>query len=215
MTDGAVEDRLPALARAVLDEGSGGVAARVVDIQGFSTWPGDELVVVDRGGVCHGAVLGAAGAERIVEAARPLLGPAAGHGRDGLATAVVEIHGAAVAEAGLSCGGRAELLLQPTDTIPTELWQRLAARAPVALLTRVDGQGRSATSLAVDAQGTYGAALDPPSAVAVAEARALLAGGHSATRRVEDAAGTVLVEAWVPAPRLVVIGTGEMIGALD
>ena len=40
------------------------------------------------------------------------------------------------------------------------------------------------------------------------------AGGHSATQRVDSSEGTILVEAWVPAPRLVVIGTGDLVGAI-
>lgn len=211
MAEHAVTETLPDVARRLLaDDPAATVAARVVDIQGFSTWAGDELVVVDRDGVRHGGVLGAAGAGQVLTAARPLLDAAA----PDLATAVVEIHGAAVAEAGLSCGGRAELLLQPTTTIPAALWELLGGRSPAALVTRVAGPGRAAASQVVAPDGRVWGALEPPSPEAVAEAGRLLGAGHSATRQVEDAAGTVLVEAWVPAPRLVVVGSGELIGAL-
>lgn len=212
MSERASSDDLAALARAVLADGPRpAVAARVVDIQGFSTWPGDELVIVDHSGIRHGGVLGSAGAASVLEAAQPLLEDEG----NGLATAVVELHGAAVADAGLSCGGRADLLLQPTSTIPSELWACLAARAPVALLTRVEGPLRGPASLVVDAGGDTWGELDPPSPDAVDEAVALLAGGHGATRRVEDPAGTVLVEVWIPAPRLVVVGAGDLVAALE
>jgi xanthine dehydrogenase accessory factor len=203
-------DSLASLARSVLADGPvPAVTARVIDIQGFSTWAGDEVVVVDRGGVRHGSVLGRAGAEQVVKAAQPLL-----DGSESIGAAVVEIHGSAVAEAGLSCGGRAELLLQPLSSVPDQLWARLAARAPVGLLTRIEGTGRGGGSLVVGSDGATWGSLDPPCEEALVVATSLVAGGHSATRRVEDPSGTVLVEVWVPAPRLVVVGTGELVGAL-
>jgi xanthine dehydrogenase accessory factor len=199
------------VARAVLSASDRrAVAGRVVDIQGFSTWAGDELIVVDETGAQHGDVLGRHGATRMREASGALL--AAETPRLGSVT--VEIHGADVIEAGLSCGGRAELLLQPTAGIPVELWEHLARRAPVALLTRLDGPGASIQSVVVAADGTTWGTLPGDGGAAVAEATRLLAGGAGATRRVEDADGTVLVEAWVPTPRLVVIGAGDLVGAI-
>jgi xanthine dehydrogenase accessory factor len=38
-------------------------------------------------------------------------------------------------------------------------------------------------------------------------------GGHG-TRQIEDGAGTVLIEAWVPDPRLVVVGEGDLLAAI-
>lgn len=202
-------DALPDLARALLTAGDRPtVTARVIDIQGLSTWAGDEIVVVDEDGVRHGQVLGVAGAERLRAAARPLLAAGAA---PALATAVVEIHGAAVEEAGLSCGGRAELLLQPTAAIPAALWELLGSRTPAVLLTRLGG---AAASQVVAGDGRSWGRLDPPAPEAAAEAVRLIGTGHSATRRVDDEHGTVLVEAWVPAPRLVVVGTGDLVGAL-
>jgi xanthine dehydrogenase accessory factor len=175
-------------------------------------WPrrcSDELVVVGEDGTLHGDVLGRHGADRVRRAAADLL---AG-GAPRLGSVVVELHGDAVIEAGLSCGGRAELLLQPTSGIPTALWEHLSQRAPIALLTRIDGDGASPSSLAVGADGTTWGALTGAEA-AVDEAVRVLANGHSATRRVEDPAGTVLVEAWVPVPRLVVVGAGDLVSAI-
>jgi len=211
MVERSVTDSLYDVANRLRASGpEGSVTARVVDIQGFSTWAGDELVVVDRDGVLHGTLLGSAGAARVLAASRPLLDS----GRPELATAVVEVHGEAVAEAGLSCGGRAELLLQPTDTIPPALWALLAGRSPAALVTRVSGTGRAAASQVVAPGGQVWGSLDPPAPDAVAEAARLLDAGHSATRRVADEAGEALVEAWVPSPRMVVVGSGELVGAL-
>ncbi|HLI02070.1 MAG TPA: XdhC family protein [Acidimicrobiales bacterium] len=204
---------LSAVARAALETmnaGRAAMAGRVIHIEGFSTWAGDELIVVDDAGAQHGWVLGDVGARRVKEAV-------GGSPVAGLTTVTVDVHGADVEAAGLSCGGRAELLLQPLADIPGELWSRLASRAPVALLTRVDGPAAGPAAAVVAPDGTtFGTLAGAPSGVdaAVAEARQLLANGHSATRRVEDEAGTILVEAWIPDPRLVVVGTGDLIGAI-
>jgi xanthine dehydrogenase accessory factor len=203
-------DRLALLAKAVLSMPGRAVAGRVVDIQGFSTWSGDEMIVVGETDEQHGQVLGAPGAAQVRRAARELLAAET----PGLGSTVVEIHGQDVVDAGLSCGGRAELLLQPTSSIPAELWQRLAVRAPVALLTRIDGPQRAAASLVVDRDGRTWGALPGDRTAAVAEARAVLAGGQSVSRRVTDEDGTVLVEAWIPSPRLVVVGAGDLVGAI-
>jgi xanthine dehydrogenase accessory factor len=203
---------LAGVAKAVLAARSAGreaVAGRVVDIQGFSTWAGDEIVVVDDRGIQHGWVLGEVGGRKVRAAASELLG----RSEQGLTSLEVEVHGAAVAEAGLSCGGRAELLLQPAAGIPARLWQSLAERAPVALLTRIDGEGRSPQSMVVETDGTMAGALDGADE-AVEEAVSLLRNGHSATRRVESPLGTVLVEAWVPMPRPVVVGAGDLVIAI-
>jgi xanthine dehydrogenase accessory factor len=201
---------------ATLAAGRDAVAARVVDIQGFSTWAGDELVVVDEAGTQHGWVLGEFGGRRVRAVAEGMLG----RGRQELTSVEVEVHGTDVVEAGLSCGGRAELLLQPAQGIPSVLWSRLAERAPVALLTRIDGPGSSAESMVVGADGMRAGTIgsDAEGAVmesTVAEARLVLANGHSATRRVPSDTGTVLVEVWVPTPRLVVVGSGDLVGAIS
>lgn len=46
-------------------------------------------------------------------------------------------------------------------------------------------------------------------------ARALLSEGRNGTRRVETDAGLALIEAWVPSPRLVVVGSGEVVTAIE
>jgi xanthine dehydrogenase accessory factor len=202
---------IAAVARAVLSASDRrAIAGRVVDIQGFSTWAGDEVIVIDEAGNQYGDVLGRRGAAQMRLATDALLVDATPR----LGSVTVKIHGADVIEAGLSCGGQAELLLQPTSGIPPQLWEHLARRAPVALLTRIDGAEASPQSLVVGADGSAWGAFPGAPDAAVSEAIHLLAGGASATRRVEDSRGTVLVEAWVPAPRLVVVGAGDLVGAI-
>jgi xanthine dehydrogenase accessory factor len=201
---------IDAVARSVLQAPDRrAVAGRVIDLQGFSTWPGDELIVVDEDGTQHGDVLGRFGADGVRTASAALLAEE----DPGLGSVTVEIHGPAVIEAGLSCGGRAELLLQPAGGIPSELWLHLARRAPVALLTRIDGPAASPDSMVVADDRTWGS-LTGDATAAVAEARQVLGNGHSATRRVAEPDGTVLVEVWIPAPRPVVVGAGDLVTAI-
>jgi xanthine dehydrogenase accessory factor len=108
---------------------------RVVGIQGFSTWPGDELLAVDSHGVTAGAILGTPGTDQLRDVAVEFL--RSGERRR---TVTVEIHGKAVIEAGLSCGGQASVLLQRAETVPAALWDALAERRPVALVTEATGR---------------------------------------------------------------------------
>ena len=183
--------------RAWLGEGRSPAAGRVVAIQGFSTWPGDEWLAVDASGETAGSILAGPGTDQLRHVAADFLasGEAA---RD----VTVEIHGKAVIEAGLSCGGQATVRLQPAARIPAALWDALAARAPVALVTAADGSQSVVTG------------PDPRAGEAAAAGAAVLASGHSATRTVDTSAGPVLVEAWVPPPRVTVVGTGDVVPAL-
>ena len=98
------------------------------------------------------------------------------------------------------------MLLHPSQVIPAELWRLLAARAPAALLTRAEG------AVVVDRDGNaYG---DAPQAWPVSEAIAVLEAGRTESRLVDSAEGEVLVESWVPDPRVVVVGSGELIPAI-
>jgi xanthine dehydrogenase accessory factor len=189
------------------------VVGRVIDVKGFSTLPGDVLVAVDAAGRQYGEVLGRPGAERVQAAAAAMF---AGGGAPRLETVTVAIHGKEVAEVGLSCGGQAELLLQPAATIPDMLWELLASRAPAALLTRIEGAAAGPAAMVVDRDGrNWGSLGAGDDAFLIREAVEALGAGRSSSRRVEDDSGVVLVEAWVPSPRLVVVGSGDMVEALE
>jgi xanthine dehydrogenase accessory factor len=187
------------------------VVGRVIDLKGFSTLPVDELVAVDDAGGFHGELLGRTGAERLTEAASGLLQD------PGLRTVALEIHGPQVKELGLACGGRADVLLQPAAAIPAELWLRLAERAPVALVTVIDGPAAGPEAVAVDRDGQAWGSLAPQvdRESLVAQAAAMLRDGRTASRRLELEGGVALLEAWVPYPRLVVVGSGEVVAALE
>jgi xanthine dehydrogenase accessory factor len=196
--------------RREVQQGRAAVLARVVDVKGFSTLPGDGLVAIDEGGGLHGDILGRPGAAKLQAAAAIMFGQPT----PTLDTLTIAIHGKEVAEVGLSCGGQAEVLLQPVDSIPVVLWDLLCSRAPVALVTRIEGPGASPASMVVAGDGKYWGMVDAADGALRDQAQALLSAGRSTTRRIEDAAGVVLVEAWVPAPRLVVVGSGDLVTAL-
>ncbi|MBV9660962.1 MAG: XdhC family protein [Acidimicrobiales bacterium] len=194
-----------------VDEGRKAVIGRVIELKGFSTLPVDELVAIDDAGGFHGELLGAPGAERLRSAAAAM-------GFDRLETVPVEIHGPMVKQLGLACGGRADVLLQPVLSIPHQVWSLLAARAPVAMVTMIDGPGAGPAALAVDRAGQTWGALEGGGAATsklAEQAHDLLLDGRTASRRVEAENGVALIEAWVPSPRLVVIGSGEVVTAIE
>src|SRR5580658_8191183 len=123
--------------REEVDQGRAAVLGRVVDVKGFSTLPGDGLVAIDAQGEQHGDILGRPGAEKLRAAAAAMLAST----DPGLERVTISIHGPEIAEIGLSCGGQADVLLQPVGAIPRALWDLLSSRAPAALLTRIEGPG--------------------------------------------------------------------------
>lgn len=199
------------------EAGTRSVFARVIDLQGFSTWSGDELVAVNDAGEQQGDILGRYGAEEVGSAAAGLLAA----GARSLSRLVIDVHGSRIAEAGLACGGKAELLLQDAHAVPDGLWSAIVGRSPVALLTRIEGPGAGSSGVAVHPDGTWSGGLGTdgrgvPRAELIAAAVQALASGRSSTHSVqEDDGSTVLIEAWVPHPRMVVVGSGELVTAID
>ncbi|MGH3096341.1 MAG: XdhC family protein [Streptosporangiales bacterium] len=186
--------------------GASAVFARVIDLAGFSTWSADELVAVRETGEQAGDILGRYGAEQLKAAAVVAEPPA-------LRRLMLEVHGDRIAEAGLSCGGQAELLVQPADTVPDELWAALADRVPVALLTRLDGPAAGSGGVAVTQDGAWFGNAAPSQHLLDAAVGALVR-GRTNVERIDDPDGAVLLEAWVPAVRVVVVGSGELATAI-
>ncbi len=184
------------------------IVGRVIATEGFSDWSGSRLAVVHGDGRVEGAWLGDYGATWLASAAANL--PA------GTASVMsLTVQGKEVVEAGLTCGGEVAVLLQPWDSVPAALWENFEQRAPVALVTALDGTGASylVTTSGSDALGVPPVPSRNPEAWQLAAD--LLAAGHSAARRLPTADGEVVVEAWVPPPRLVIVGAGGIAEALD
>jgi xanthine dehydrogenase accessory factor len=208
-------EQVASAVRTAAASGRRALVGRVIELKGFSTLPVDEMVVVDDGGAVHGNLLGRPGAEKMASAAATLF-----DGPSRLATVPVTIHGPDVEELGLSCGGRADVLLQPASDIPAEFWAAVSARGPIALITVIAGSAASPSALAVAPDGRFWGELDSAvtaegRATLIDEAVALLGDHRTAARRVETDTGQALVEAWVPAPRLVVVGGGDVVAAIE
>lgn len=192
-----------------LDGGRPVAVARVVKMQGFSTWAGDPLVAVSGGGGRVGDILGQFGEAAmapVVERLTP----------ETFEVVDIDVHEDAAVRAGLACGGQASLLLQPAVEIPPVLWRALVDRSAAALVTRIEGPTAGPASMVVLADGTWSGALavGEPDHLAAQAVELIAEGGHG-TRRVEDGAGVVLIEAWVPEPRVVVLGDGDLLAAIE
>jgi xanthine dehydrogenase accessory factor len=183
---------------------------RVIDVQGFGGSSQVELFAVNELGDTAGGLLAGTLDSIVLPAARAALaGP-------GMQLVVGDVHGDAVVQAGLACGGTASVLVQTADGVARQFWTALAEQTPVALATVVEGPGANPRAITIGPdEGVWGSLGDPATDLAVATtARALLSDGTAAIRRVESELGTVLIEALIPSPRLVVVGTGTLADAL-
>jgi len=113
----------------------------------------------------------------------------------GAARAVTfEVDGLEAAAHGLGHGGSVRVLVAPAEHLPTDLWPRLLAREPVCLRSVLDGDTIVRTELTDDA-----------------EAAALAVAGQSG-RVVRD---EEVITALAPVPRLVLLGRGPIVDAIE
>jgi xanthine dehydrogenase accessory factor len=110
------------------------------------------------------------------------------------------------AAAGLACAGVATVLVQPATAYPDEVWDRLARREPLCLVTTF-ADGACATDLYTAA--TIGDAFDYAAPIPRLFAR----GVSSALVESGSTGPTVAVALW-PVPTLVVVGDGLIADAL-
>jgi xanthine dehydrogenase accessory factor len=166
--------------------------AWAVQTRGFSARDKNEALAITPGGGRIGAVgSGALNGQ---------LADLAGRGATGR---LVDLHvGDLDAElAGLSCGGDARCLLMPATALPSGLWERLRERAPVALVSRLDGD--QVVDTALFDQETIAEAGE--------EAAQLFGRGVSDAVVADDQVTTVL---W-PVAKLVIVGGGAIADALS
>jgi xanthine dehydrogenase accessory factor len=119
-------------------------------------------------------------------------------------------------DAGFSCGGVAQVLVQRATAVPRELWSAIAEQRPVVLATGMDGAVAAGGSLVVLAgQELIGSLGDAGADVAVAELAArFLGGGLASSEMLQTDAGAVLVEAFIPEPHVIVAGGGSVAEAI-
>ncbi|MBT1189647.1 xanthine dehydrogenase [Streptomyces sp. CJ_13] len=178
-------------------EGRGGFLARPVTEQGFGPRDPAGAVLIDPRGECVGALYrGVFDAELVAEA---------GALRDGETARVCEVSVGAdeAAQARLTCGGRAEILLQPLESVPAAWWELLAEGVGVALVTRLSEGADRAVSEVVRA-------TDVPGTDSERRAGELLATRRPGRDALYGGSGLVLVEAYPSAPYVVIGGGGEL-----
>jgi xanthine dehydrogenase accessory factor len=147
--------------------------------------------------------------EVVVAAARGLLATTGSHSR----TFRLDVAEDDAEGAGLTCGGYVNVLVQRLDDVPATLWDALGDGRPAALATTLDDNpGASVHRPGQPPEGTLGSPdLDE---LARSTAAALLArpGHHLGRARLDET--ELLVEAWHPVPRLVVVGASALSDAL-
>jgi xanthine dehydrogenase accessory factor len=179
--------------------GRGAFVARTVQLEGFGAADVSEVAIVDRHGVRAGGVLG--GALDIALRAEA----SDGHEHERARLLHLDVDQSGANRAGLACGGRATVVLQPLDQVPGRWWRARDERRAIALVTRL-GRHQPTGSVAVEEAPT-----DPLlHAPGVEDALELLRAQRSAARIVETPDGTVLVEAHLPTPRLCVVGSAAL-----
>ncbi|MCX5375862.1 XdhC family protein [Streptomyces sp. NBC_00091] len=178
-------------------EGRVAFLARPVTEQGFGPRDPAGAVLVDARGECVGALYrGVFDAELVAEAG------AMGAG-DTARVCEVSVGAGEAVEAKLTCGGQAEVLLQPLAGIPAAWWELLGTGAGVALVTRLSEGADRAVSEVVRAG-------DAPADDAARRAGELLGTRRPGRDALYGGSGLVLVEAYPSAPYLVIGGTGEL-----
>jgi xanthine dehydrogenase accessory factor len=166
--------------------------AWVVDTEGLLPADRADALAITPGGGRVGSLLSGAADDQLSDQA------ARGSRRGRLLD--VEVSDVDALVAGLPSGGRARCLLIPATELPAELWEVLAARQPVALISALDGDEVVETTLAT-AETIAAAGED------VAER---FARGQSATVVSAERVVTIL---W-PVPQLVIVGFGPVADAL-
>jgi len=186
--------------------------ARVINRVGFSGDNELELLACNDQGDAAGDLLAGTVADMSLAALRRALDDP---------TAPAEVLSAHVqldqaVDAGLSCGGLAHVLVQAADAVPGELWAALSAQRPVVLATGISGPVAATGSLVVQPGQAPRGSLGSPAVDDAASdlATKLLGRGQAASEMLETESGTVLVEAFIPEPHVIVAGEGSVAEAI-
>ncbi|APU42186.1 XdhC family protein [Streptomyces sp. TN58] len=183
-------------------EGRAGYLARPVTEQGFGPRDPAGAVLVDVRGECVGSLYrGVFDAELVAEAAA--MGPGAT-----ARVCEVSVAGDQAVAAKLTCGGQAEVLLQPLAAVPAEWWELLGEGVGVALVTRLNEAADQASSEVVRATAL-------PGDDAGRRAGELLATRRAGRDALYGESGLVLVEAHPSAPYVVIGGGGELAAVIE
>jgi xanthine dehydrogenase accessory factor len=187
------------------------VLVRAVNVVGFGAGQYDNALIVNERDERHGTILRGLVDDQIAAAVEPVLA-------EGVPRMFTVRAATAEAEGvGLSCGGSAQLLVQPARDFPDELWNQIEASRPVVLASIIKAHGQPGSGVLVAmSDGLTAGTLGSP----MLDARAIEAGSELlATDRQSKASlsmngDTLLLDKIVPKTRVVVVGTGEVAEAL-
>jgi xanthine dehydrogenase accessory factor len=194
-----------------LAAGRRAAVARPVSFAGFSSRRPGEILALSEAGERIGEVLGPSISDNLVERLGALLRSDQPPSR----LIRLPVSAAAVAGAGLACGGTVTVALHDAAALPDAFWLTIAAGRPVALASVSEAEGVVSEVLVVAQDEVVGTLSDSPwQEQAIASARALLGGGRTASSVVETDDRTLVIEAIVPVARLVVVGAGDLATAL-
>jgi xanthine dehydrogenase accessory factor len=200
--------RVAALVEAWHHQQRAGAVARVIATEGLGPQHRDELLLVDAEGRTGGSLLGGALAPELALATRQLLSSA--HTQR---LVTLDIDTTDATAAGLTCGGVVHVLLQRLDVVPEPLWDSFATGRSVALVTPLDdGRPPVVVHPGGGLDGTLGSSgLDT---MVQAEAEALLAQPGAGVNRLHVGALELVIEAWDPTPRVVIVGASDLSAAI-
>ena len=167
--------------------GRSAMVVRTVALDGIGASEPGELAIFDRHGPRAGRVLNGALDDQLTALVRAALDNTVDASRSHVVQLDVDDESARAA--GLTCSGRAHVVIQPVDHVPAAWWDAIATRRPVALLTDLDAIGHGAVVHLVHAE---------------------LETGRSRGVIEEREGRRVLVEVRIPVTRLVVVGTAAL-----
>lgn len=185
------------------------VVARTIALHGFGARTDGESLAFAASGDSAGSLLSGIATARLLVEANALLGEA----RPTTRVADVEIGHDDAIGAGYACGGRADVVLQRVEALPLEAWDAFRASEPFVIASVLG----SDEVMAVDSRGAVTGQLNPPElhAMAVEQARQLLAQPVAGARISTLGERQVFIECFVPVTHLVVVGGGILAEALS
>ncbi|MEO5899754.1 MAG: XdhC family protein [Ilumatobacteraceae bacterium] len=199
---------IAAIVEAWITQRRTGAIARVIGANGLGPRSVDDMLLVDANGRTGGSLLAGAVQPEVIIAARRLLDGTAPH-----LVVSLDVDTVDATAAGLTCGGLVDVLVQRIDVIPRQLWDTLAAGRPAALVTVLGAEGPPMVVRPGGATtGTLGdSGLET---MAQAEAEPMLTHPGAGLARIGVGPLELVIEAWNPVPRLLIVGASDLAVAL-
>jgi xanthine dehydrogenase accessory factor len=185
------------------------VVASVVGIDGLGPRTDGELALIDHDGNIAGSLLGGA-----LDASLAALLRDEHRRDDGNRIVGLDISTSDADSAGLTCAGHVDVLLQPLDTIPGELWDALADGRAVALATTTGTHPARTAVFFTDRAPVARLGESELDTIAEAEAEGLLAKPGNTRTEVRLGSDHVVIQSWNPVPHVVIVGVNNLARAL-